>query len=106
MTKTSRIAASHPAVQNLNKVRCRPLMKPGPGWVMIKADYKQVQMRILANVTQDPELVKAFQQGQDVHWLTVEMCGIGGATDKEKRDKARAVNFGILFQMTAVGLGR
>jgi DNA polymerase-1 len=48
MTKTSRITASNPAVQNVNKVRCRPLMRPDPGWTLIKADYKQVQMRILA----------------------------------------------------------
>ena len=73
---------------------------------MIKADYRQVQMRILANLTNDPELVSAFQQGLDVHWLTVEMCDIQGATDKERRDKAKPVNFGILFQMTADGLSR
>lgn len=106
MTKTSRITASNPAVQNVNKVRCRPLMRPGHGLTLIKADYKQVQMRILANLSNDPELVSAFRQGLDVHWLTVEMCGIQGSTDKEKRDKAKAVNFGILFQMTADGLSR
>jgi DNA polymerase I len=106
MTKTSRITASNPAVQNVNKIRCRPLMIPGQGWSMIKADYKQVQMRILANMSNDPELVVAFRQGLDVHWLTVEMCGIQGTTHKEKRDKAKAVNFGILFQMTADGLSR
>jgi DNA polymerase I len=106
MTKTSRITASNPAVQNVSKVRCRPLMRPETGWVMMKADYKQVQMRILANLSNDPELVSAFRQGLDVHWLTVEMCGIQGATHKEKRDKAKAVNFGILFQMTADGLSR
>ncbi|MFC1835696.1 DNA polymerase [Thermodesulfobacteriota bacterium] len=106
MTKTSRITASNPAVQNVTKIRCRPLMHPGPGWVMIKADYRQVQMRLLVNMTNDPELVSAFRQGLDVHWLTVEMCGIQGATDKERRDKAKAVNFGILFQMTADGLSR
>ncbi len=106
MTKTSRITASNPAVQNANKLRCRPLMRPSSGWTMIKADYKQVQMRLLANMTRDPVLVAAFRQGLDVHWLTVEMCGVQGETDKEKRDKAKAVNFGILFQMTADGLSR
>jgi len=106
LTKTSRITASDPAVQNVSKDRCRPLMITGQGWTMIEADYKQVQMRILANMSNDPELVAVFRQGLDVHWLTVEMCGIQGATDKEKRDKAKAVNFGILFQMTADGLSR
>ena len=55
-------------------------------------------------MSQDPELTNAFCQGKDVHWLTVEMCGIQGATDKEKRDKAKEVNYGILFQITAKGL--
>jgi DNA polymerase-1 len=106
MTRTSRITASNPAVQNVSKEKCRPLMRPKPGWVMIKADYKQIQMRILANISGDPELVRAFKEGKDVHWLTVEMCGIQGTSNKEKRDKAKAVNFGILFQMTADGLSR
>jgi DNA polymerase-1 len=104
MTRTARIAASHPAVQSVNKVTCRPLMRPGPEWVMIKADHKQIQMRILANLPNDPELVCAFREGRDVHWLTVEMRGIDGETDMERRDKAKAVNYGILFQKTADGL--
>lgn len=106
ITKTSRITAKQPAVQNVSRVRCRGLMRPTSGSVLLKADYKQVQMRILANLSNDPELVSAFRAGSDVHWLTVEMCRIKGGTDKERRDKAKAVNFGILFQMTAMGLAR
>jgi DNA polymerase I len=104
MTKTGRIYASRPAVQNVDKEKYRPLMGPAPGHVLLKADYKQLQMRLLANMSQDPELIRAFSEGKDVHWLTVEMCGIQGATDKEKRDKAKEVNYGILFQITAKGL--
>jgi DNA polymerase I len=104
MTSTGRIFASRPAVQNIDKERYRPLLVPAPGHVPLKADYKQLQMRLLANMSQDPELIKAFREGKDVHWLTVEMCGILGDTDKEKRDKAKEVNYGILFQMTAKGL--
>ena len=88
----------------MNKRTCRPLLVPAPGCALIKADYKQMHMRLLANFSGDPELVKAFQEGLDVHWLTVEMCDIQGATDKEKRDRAKEVNFGILFQMTPLGL--
>lgn len=106
MTKTSRITASNPAVQNVSKHTCRTLMRPGTGWVMLKADYRQIQMRLLAFLSEDPELVRAFREGKDVHWLTVEMCGIEGATYKDKRDKAKTVNYGILFQMTADGLAR
>jgi DNA polymerase I len=61
-------------------------------------------LSILASLSNDPELVAAFRKGRDVHWLTVEMCGIQRATDKERRDKAKAVNYGILFQQTAHGL--
>jgi DNA polymerase I len=106
MSKTGRISASNPAVQNVNKKTCRPLLIPAPGCVLIKADYKQMQMRLLANFSGDPELVRAFQEGKDVHWLTVKMCDIQGATDKEKRDRAKEVNFGILFQMTPWGLSK
>ena len=105
-TKTSRIYARNPAVQNVSKETCRPLLIPSQGCTLLKADYKQLQMRLLANMSQDPELIKAFSEGKDVHWLTVEMCGIQGATDKERRDIAKEVNYGILFQMTAWGLGR
>jgi DNA polymerase-1 len=106
MSRTGRIHASNPAVQNVNKETCRPLLIPSEGCVLLKADYKQMQMRLLANFSGDPELVKDFQEGKDVHWLTAEMCGIQGATDKEKRDRAKEVNFGILFQMTPWGLAK
>lgn len=105
-TKTARIVASQPAVQSVSRELRHRLMVPPSGWVLVKADYKQFQMRILANLSNDPELVSAFRQGLDVHWLTVEMCDIQGATDKERRDKAKTVNFGILFQMTAWGLSQ
>jgi DNA polymerase I len=104
MTKTSRIYARNPPVQNVSKETCRPLLIPSPGCTFLKADYRQLQMRLLANMSEDPELIKAFNEGKDVHWLTVEMCGIQGQTDKEKRDAAKEVNYGILFQMTARGL--
>ena len=106
MSRTGRVYASDPPVQNVNKEICRPLLIPAPGCVFLKADYKQIQLRLLANFSRDPELVKAFREGKDVHWLTAEMCGIQGATDKVKRDLAKEVNFGILFQMTAWGLGQ
>jgi len=73
---------------------------------MIKADYKLIQMRILANHSRDPELVAAFRDGQDGHSVTMQMCGIQGTTEKEKRDKTKVVDYGILFQMTAGGLSR
>jgi DNA polymerase I len=105
-TKTSRIYARNPAVQNVSKETCRPLMIPSQGCTFLKADYKQLQMRLLANMSQDPELIRAFSEGKDVHWLTVDMCGIQGASDKERRDIAKEVNYGILFQMTARGLAK
>ncbi len=105
MTRTARITASKPAVQNASKLTCRPLIKAPAGWIIIKADYRQIQMRILASLSVDPALVAVFRTGQDIHTLTAELCGLGGP-DKESRDRAKAVNYGILFQMTARGLSR
>ncbi len=105
-TLTGRIYASRPPVQNVNKLKYRPLFVAAPGCILLKADYKHLQMRLLANMSQDPELIRVFREGKDVHWLTVEMCGIEGGSDEERRNKAKEVNYGILFQITAYGLGQ
>lgn len=62
--------------------------------------------RASPNTINDSEPVSAFRQGIEMHWIAVGMHRIQGETNKDKRDKSRAVNFGILFQMTADGLSR
>jgi DNA polymerase-1 len=90
---TSRIYARNPAVQNVSR-RLRHLFVPPPGHVLIKADYSQAQMRILAHLSQDPELIRIFNDPKgDVHTETSEWLGL------YDRNVAKEINFAICFGM-------
>jgi DNA polymerase I len=86
---TSRIYARQPSVQNVSR-RLRHLLVPAPGHVLIKTDYSQAQLRILAHLSNDVDLIKIFNDGGDVHGETARLLGID-------RDLAKQVNFGICF---------
>jgi DNA polymerase I len=91
---TSRIYARQPAVQNVSRRLRRYLFKPAPGHVLIKADYSQAQLRILAHLSNDEGLIKVFNERGDVHAETARLLGID-------RDLAKQVNFGICFGISA-----
>lgn len=93
---TSRIYARQPAVQNVSR-RLRYLFVPAPGHVIIKADYSQAQLRILAHLSNDEALIRVFSEGGDVHGETARLLGID-------RDLAKQVNFGICFGISALRL--
>jgi DNA polymerase I len=80
-------------VQNVSR-RLRFLFRPTPGHALIKADYSQAQLRILAHLSGDEALVKLFKEGGDVHAETARLLGID-------RDLAKQVNFGICFGISA-----
>jgi DNA polymerase I len=90
---TSRIYARQPAVQNVSR-RLRYLFVPVPGHLLIKADYSQAQLRILAHLSRDEELIRIFRERGDVHAETARLLGID-------RDLAKQVNFGICFGISA-----
>jgi DNA polymerase I-like protein with 3'-5' exonuclease and polymerase domains len=90
---TSRIYARQPAVQNVSR-RLRHLFEPAPAHVLIKADYSQAQLRILAHLSGDEGLTRIFDEGGDVHGETARLLGID-------RDLAKQVNFGICFGISA-----
>jgi len=79
-----------------------------PGWKLVAADYSQIELRILAHMSGDGALREAFQSGGDVHALTASkifhkpLAEVG----KAERDSAKAINFGIIYGMTAFRLGR
>ncbi|MSO46829.1 MAG: DNA polymerase I [Thermoleophilia bacterium] len=77
-----------------------------PGRQLIACDYSQVELRILAHLCQEPGLVDAFRRGEDVHLATAaEVLGKpAGDVTKEERDRAKAVNFGIIYGISAYGL--
>jgi DNA polymerase I len=93
---TSRIYARQPAVQNVSR-DLRYLFMPALGNVFVKADYSQAQLRILAHLSEDENLVALFNNGRDPHGETASWLGID-------RDTAKQVNFGICFGMSAAGL--
>jgi DNA polymerase-1 len=77
-----------------------------PGCVLLSADYSQIELRLLAHFSADPLLVKAYQTGQDIHTLTAaEVFGVPAETmSKETRNRAKAVNFGIVYGISPFGL--
>ncbi|WP_041286281.1 DNA polymerase [Desulfomonile tiedjei] len=95
---TSRIYARSPAVQNVSR-RLRGLFVPKSGHALIKADYSQAQMRIIAHLSEDPELMRIFRDPNgDVHMETSERLGLND------RSVAKEINFAICFGMGAPGL--
>jgi DNA polymerase I len=94
---TSRIYARDPAVQNVSRALREKIMVPAPGKVLIKADYSQAQLRILAHLSGDSALIDLYQRGGDAHAETAKLLGID-------RDAAKEVNFGICFGISPTGL--
>ncbi len=97
---TSRIYARNPAVQNVRR-NLRHVFIPEPGHVLVKADYSQAQMRILAHVSRDPELMRIFRDPNgDVHTETSDWLGLND------RSVAKEINFAICFGMGPAALCR
>jgi DNA polymerase I len=97
---TSRIYARSPAVQNVSR-KLRKLFVPAAGLVLIKADYSQAQMRIIAHLSEDPELMRIFRDPNgDVHTETSERLRLND------RSVAKEINFAICFGMGAAALCR
>jgi DNA polymerase I len=110
-TATGRISSTNPNLQNI-PVRTalgreiRAAFIPAPGNLLMSADYSQIELRLMAHFSQDPLLLNAYRTGQDIHTLTAsEVFGIPVAQlDKETRNRAKAVNFGIVYGISPFGL--
>jgi DNA polymerase-1 len=88
--------------------RIRQAFVPEPGWVMLAADYSQIELRIMAHLSGDAGLLRAFATGADVHRATAaEVFGVAlEAVSSEQRRSAKAINFGLIYGMSAFGLAR
>jgi DNA polymerase-1 len=96
---TGRLSSSEPNLQNI-PARLRPAFIPGAGnWVMIDADYSQIELRVLAHLSGDPVLISAFREDRDIHQATADELGIS-------RDAAKTVNFGVIYGQSDFGLAR
>jgi len=114
VTTTGRLSSTEPNLQNIpirleQGRQLRKVFKPTePGWVLLSADYSQIELRILAHYSQDPLLCESFALGQDVHTRTAaEVFGISlDAVTSDMRRSAKAVNFGLVYGLTEFGLSR
>lgn len=108
---TGRLASNDPNLQNIpirtpEGRRVREAFVAPPGHVIMSADYSQIELRIMAHISEDPGLLRAFADGIDVHRATAsEVFGVPvGEVSAEQRRYAKVINFGLIYGMGAFGL--
>ena len=112
ITATGRISSTEPNLQNIPTrfelgKQVRKIFKPEKGKVYIDADYSQIELRVLAHISEDKHMMQAFKENQDIHKQAaskVFKTPIDQVT-KEQRSNAKAVNFGIVYGISDFGLG-
>lgn len=113
VTATGRLSSSDPNLQNIpirtaEGRRIRQAFIAAPGHLLVAADYSQIELRIMAHLSGDKGLLEAFANGEDIHRATAaEVFGIEpDAVEAEQRRRAKAINFGLIYGMSAFGLAR
>ena len=111
ITATGRISSTEPNLQNIPTrfelgKRVRKIFKPKEGYIYIDADYSQIELRVLAHISQDEHMIKAFKEGQDIHKQAASKVFKTPIEEvsKEQRSAAKAVNFGIVYGISDFGL--
>jgi DNA polymerase-1 len=114
VTQTGRLSSSEPNLQNIpikteegRRIR-KAFVPSGRGNILISADYSQIELRILAHLSGDKQLIKAFRDGADIHTFTASL--VFGVDEKDvgqdMRNMAKTVNFGIIYGMSPYGLSQ
>ncbi|GAA4825235.1 DNA polymerase I [Marinicella pacifica] len=113
VTSTGRLSSSNPNLQNIpirteEGRKIRKAFIAEPGWQVMAADYSQIELRIMAHLSQDEQLLKAFKNGIDIHSQTASQ--VFNVTldevDGSQRRAAKAINFGLMYGMSAFGLSK
>jgi DNA polymerase I len=105
LTSTGRLSSSDPNLQNIptrseEGRRIRRAFVPAPGFILMSADYSQIELRILAHLSGEPTLIDAFTRDEDIHTRTArEILGNSHPLDAEARRLAKVINFGIIYGM-------
>ncbi|MFA4835681.1 MAG: DNA polymerase I [Dehalococcoidia bacterium] len=112
VTATGRLSSSDPNLQNIpvrteigNRIR-QAFIAPGEGFRLISADYSQIELRVMAHLSQDPGLLAAFKNDEDIHTTTAaRVFGVQNSeVNSEMRRVAKVVNFGVIYGMSDYGL--
>lgn len=113
VTATGRLSSTDPNLQNIpvrneEGRRIRQAFIAPKDYVIVSADYSQIELRIMAHLSRDKGLLKAFAEGQDIHRATAaEVFGMPlESVSNEQRRSAKAINFGLIYGMSAFGLSR
>lgn len=113
VTATGRLSSSDPNLQNIpirtaEGRRIRRAFVAAPGQVIVSADYSQIELRLMAHLSGDARLVRAFEDGLDIHAATAaEVFGVPlDQVDAGLRRRAKAINFGLIYGLTPFGLAR
>ena len=115
LTTTGRLSSSNPNLQNIpirteegNKIRSAFCAEDKENSLILSADYSQVELRLLAHVSEDKHLIEAFTSGEDIHTMTASKVFGVDVKDvtKEMRRRAKAVNFGIVYGQSKYGLAK
>ena len=112
-TATGRLSSSEPNLQNI-PVRTeegrelRKVFIPREGWILLDADYSQIELRLMAHFSGDPAMIDAFRRGEDIHARTAgEIFELPpDQVTPELRSRAKAVNFGLIYGISSFGLSR
>ncbi len=113
VTATGRLSSSNPNLQNIpirtpEGKRIRQAFIAPEGWEIVSADYSQIELRVLAHLSEDKTLIEAYRAGEDIHSSTA--ANIFGVfpemVNSDMRRQAKVINFGILYGMSAFGLSR
>lgn len=111
ITSTGRLSSSNPNLQNIPirtafSRQIRAAFVPEPGWLIVAADYSQIELRILAHLSQEPVLLETYQNNQDIHTLTARLLFEKENISSEERRLAKVINFGVIYGMGAQRFAR
>ncbi|MEG3905996.1 DNA polymerase I [Microcoleus sp. B4-C5] len=110
-TGTGRLSSSNPNLQNIPirtefSRQIRKAFLPEEGWLMVSADYSQIELRILAHLSQEPVLIEAYQNNRDVHTVTAQLLFEKEEITPDERRFGKTINFGVVYGMGAIKFGK
>ncbi|MEM9218569.1 MAG: DNA polymerase I [Cyanobacteria bacterium P01_F01_bin.150] len=111
LTSTGRLSSSNPNLQNIPirtefSRQIRKAFIPEPGWVLVAADYSQIELRIVAHLSEEPVLIDAYTNGDDVHTLTSRLLFEKDDISPDERRIGKTINFGVIYGMGASRFAR